>query len=86
MPSYSHHRPRAATAMRLRAADPRTAASRKAGCEAHKSGFVRGAPAQAGGPYSTGAELRAPARGHPIKFATRSQVIEMIQEKLGTRS
>jgi len=50
MLSYSHHRPRAATVMRLRAAEPRTPASRKAGCEAHKSGFVRGAPARAGVP------------------------------------
>jgi hypothetical protein len=50
MPNHSHHRPSVATVMRPRADEPRTSASRKAGCEAHKSGFVRGAPGQLGAP------------------------------------
>lgn len=44
MPNYSHHRLNTTTAMRPRADEPRTSAFRKAGCEAHKSGFVRGTP------------------------------------------
>jgi hypothetical protein len=50
MLSYSHHRPRATTVMRQPPPTRRTSAPRKAGCEAHKSGFVRGAPGKLGVP------------------------------------
>jgi hypothetical protein len=62
MLNYSHPRSRATTVMRSRAPDPRTSASRRAGCVAHKSGSVRGAPVATGGPYSAGGHRAQPAQ------------------------
>lgn len=54
MLNHSPHRLQTATELRPNAGDPRTSASRRAGCEAHKSGSVRGAPGRLGVPTRRG--------------------------------
>ena len=73
MPNYSHHRPLAVTVMRPRAGAPRTSASRKAGCEAHKSGFVRGAPGKLGVPTRQDRRRAAPQGRAPASWGSISR-------------
>ena len=60
MQNYPHHRTAQGDSdASLSGRADGTSASRRAGCEAHKSGSVRGAPVQTGGPYSAGRHAQA---------------------------
>jgi hypothetical protein len=49
----------------------RTPASRRTGCEAHKSGFVRGAPGKPGAPTRVRREGSGILPGLPSKWSER---------------
>src|SRR6187431_1162266 len=71
-PNYLHHRAREAPQPPPRSDEPGTSAARKAGCEVHKSGFVRGAPEQSGA-STRPPPLRDVSRtGHPIHKKSES--------------
>ena len=70
MPNYSTARTLAKHELSLANKPPRTSVSRGAGCDAHKSGSVRGVPVRAGAPTRPKAWQRPPVtQASPPKAA-----------------